>query len=85
MLNNFQKKNFSIKKNEIDLLKFLRANTNMNSGGNKLYDGLGLTLFKIQKNLFGQLKKFKKLQKTKNLRIKIFLNLDMLMVSLTQF
>ena len=41
MLDNFLEKKFSIKKNEQALLNFLRVNTNIDSGGTKLYDGLG--------------------------------------------
>ena len=73
MLNNFLKKNFSIKKNEIDLLKFLRANTNIDSGGNKLYDGLGTHSLQNPEELVWAIKKVQEIIKNKKFKNKNFL------------
>ena len=73
MLNNFLKKNFSIKKNEIDLLKFLRANTNIDSGGNKLYDGSGSHSLQNPEELVWAIKKVQEITKNKKFKNKNFL------------
>ena len=73
MLNNFLKKNFSIKKNEIGLLKFLRANTNIDSGGNKLYDGLGTHSLQNPEELVWAIKKVQEIIKNKKFKNKNFL------------
>ena len=75
MTENFFKKNFLIKKNENNLLNFLRFNTNIDSGGNKLYDGLGNHSLQNPEELVWIIKKIQEITKNKKFKNKSFLEI----------
>jgi predicted O-methyltransferase YrrM len=73
MSSNIFDKPILLKKNEVELLKFLRANTNIDSGGTKLYDGQGTHSLQNPEELIWLIKIIQKLVKNKKLKLKNFL------------
>tara|TARA_X000000950_G_C13916454_1_gene661251 strand:+ start:4093 stop:4767 length:675 start_codon:yes stop_codon:yes gene_type:complete len=69
----FFKKNFSLKKNKKNLLDFLKANTNVDSGGDRIYDGAHNHSLQIPEELVWLIGKIQTITKNKKFRNKNFL------------
>jgi len=69
----FFEKNFSLKKNKKNLLNFLKANTNIDSGGDRIYDGVHNHSLQIPEELVWLIGKIQSITKNKKFRNKNFL------------
>ncbi len=69
----FFKKNFSLKENKKNLLNFLKANTNIDSGGDRIYDGVHNHSLQIPEELVWLIEKIQSITKNKKFRNRNFL------------
>ena len=69
----FFKKNFSLKKNKKNLINFFKANTNIDSGGDRIYDGVHNHLLQNPEELVWLIGKIQTIIKKKKFKNKNFL------------